>query len=703
MSGLFHAPPCLSALLLLLAALPAVSQAADPVTTRTDEVGCMLNEWAAKGTAAGLSRLTYENRDDAHSPLPAHLWPGLKTHTFTEEERASGRFKGPATLVREVPVIGNCSMAAPADQGGSLPRIYFMSPGGIGFLAKQYFSNQLFVYPEHHDHDPGGNGIGGWGDLFPLNSPCLLISQGSSGSDQPFLQALFSTAAAFAPDVQRTLIERRLLAPTLQLLLRRHARGIISDADYLTGKAHPVVFDAARLDELQMVMAANRMTPGGIPPVTLIDIEEETAAEPGIHFFEPDTPHPWQLATSPVSIARLFRANTDRYECTISIRAGGDLLARPLTHKAVVLQGDPALVEIQPDSNGRRFRLSIQWQPPEKTTPLDSAIRSHRVDVGFFADNGVSLSSPAIFSLFMLPNERRFFDDKGRLTEICYQAANPDIGLPTEDTDLRWIAAMQAMIQPADSLPGTLAERALEAPERAWFRVTLSRLSVLRDRLEKLEQDPAPEAKGRATRQRKDLEAAIRESLATILPGTREQTARRTLDIAFHSIARFADLYPSFHREIDALAAQSPHANALPALKAEVQKLIDWGVLQRHADGRFLPAHDKEKRPPAETYYLSAMNLTVLSHALYPRALNRQPGPAWVDPRLTTRKAWRDVFRYDESSGNRLGWTRHMTGKTLRFDAQGRLMPETPDQTAAPMPVTYFPDPATGLRFEPAK
>lgn len=701
MSGLFHALPRLIAPLLVASA--SVAHAADPITTRTDEVGKLLNEWAAKGTAAGLSRLTYENRDDAHSALPTHLWPGLNVYAFTEQERTSGRFKSLATVIRDTPTLGNCSMAAPADQGGSLPRIYFMDPAGSTFLAKQYLSNQLFVYPEHQDHDPGGNGIGGWGDLFPLNTPSLLITQGSSGSDQPFLQALLSTAAAFTPDVQRTLIERRLLAPTLQYLLRRHYRPVQSEADYLTGKAHPVVFDATQLDELSMVLAANRMTPGAIPPVALIAIKDETSFAPGPHFFEPDSPHPWQLATTPVAIARLFRGNQARYEATITTQASGDLLARPLTLKAVVLQGDAGLIQIQPDSSGRNFRLSIRWQPPEKTTPESGLIRSHRVDIGFFADNGVALSAPALFSLYLLPNERRFYDSKDRLTEICYQAANPDLGLPIDDTDPRWVEVIQTMTQSADTLPGTLIERALEAPERAWFRVTHSRLRVLQDQLGKLKKDPAPESKKALAKHQQRLAEAIKESLTTILPGSRKLTARQTIDTAFQSIARFADLYPSFQREIDALASESPQTNSVAALKAEVQKLIDWGVLIRQTDGKLSPAHAKENRPPAESYYLSALNLTVLSQALYPRALKRQPGPAWVDPRLTTRKAWRDVLHYDDTTGALLGWTRHLAGQTQRFDAQGRWLLESADGLPTPVRVAYFPDPATGLRFEPVK
>ncbi len=152
---------------------------AQPVTTRTDDVAKQLNEWFVNGTAAGLKAITYENRDGQHSPLNTAQYPLLQVFKGTETD------KGAATQVRNTPTLGNCSMASGADQLGCLPRLYMMDPGGNRFLAQQYLSNNLFIYPEHQDHD-----IGGYGDRLPLNTPCLLISQGSSFTDQPFLQAL---------------------------------------------------------------------------------------------------------------------------------------------------------------------------------------------------------------------------------------------------------------------------------------------------------------------------------------------------------------------------------------------------------------------------------------------------------------------------------------------------------------------------------
>ena len=164
------------------------------VTKRDDATGKLLNEWYNDGTAAGLAAITYENRDGQHSALNTGLYPQLQV--FEHNTSLSGPDKGPAARLRLGPTLGNCSMAAPAVSGGSLPRFFMMDPGRGGqFLMMQYLANNLFIYPEHQDYDIGANGVGGYGDMYPTNTPAVLISQGSSGSDQLFLQAVLSTLA----------------------------------------------------------------------------------------------------------------------------------------------------------------------------------------------------------------------------------------------------------------------------------------------------------------------------------------------------------------------------------------------------------------------------------------------------------------------------------------------------------------------------
>ena len=77
------------------------------------------------------------------------------------------------------------------------------------------------------------------GDLFPANTPYLLVSRGSSGSDKPFLEALALTYAAFRPDTKARLVAEDLLVPTVQMVFRRSLQNVRSRDDYFSGAAHP--------------------------------------------------------------------------------------------------------------------------------------------------------------------------------------------------------------------------------------------------------------------------------------------------------------------------------------------------------------------------------------------------------------------------------------------------------------------------------
>ena len=70
----------------------------------------------------------------------------------------------------------------------------------------------------------------------------------------------------------------------------------------------------------------------------------------------------------------------------------------------------------------------------------------------------------------------------------------------------------------------------------------------------------------------------------------------------------------------------------------------------------------------------------------------------YVDPRLTARKRWRDVYEYDEA-GTLTGWRRHLDGKWIDFTAYGSRILKR-DASGAPIevaPVQYFINKKTGL------
>jgi len=652
---------------------PALSAHAQ-ITTRTDAVGKKLNEWHATGTAAGLGAVTYENRDGQHSPLNVAEYPQLRVFL---PDAASGPPIGPSSILRLLPMVGNSSMAAAATSGGSLPRLYQMDPNGMKFLMMQYLANNLMIYPEHQDHDLGANGIGGYGDLFPSNNCCMIISQGSSGSDQPFLQAVVSAIAAFPPETQAQLIRNRILMPTVQAIFRFSNKGVVKPEDYYSGSAHPVVFDSAQLDEAKMVQLAHEMTPEKVPPLVQMEVVEETAIVPGKHSFESPKTLSHKLADTPVAISRILRGSVDEYGMILHLGKTADMLNRPVQMRFQLLQGDPQRVRIDHAGTGPYTRLRVRWTPPLMTS---TGIRSHRVDIGIFATNGVSVSAPAIISFYMLPNEQRFYNEQGQLAEIDYHAPNPDLGLPTQGADMRWLRLMLDVSVAGDGLRSRLMEKLLTRAER---QATQAQWIPLNDRLQVITAlEAKPDKKDSAGKLRAGLEKDLQKALSAPLVGDQSLSLKATFMRAFDQLAAFTDLYPSFQKELTRLSATSLKKTAADDIQREVRRLIDLGILIEQASGHVSTVTAPDKLSSAERAYLRGLNLVIISQTLFPETLDRSSAPAWVDPRLTTPKPWRDVFRYDPSTGQRLGWIRHQAGRTYAFDSEGRVKPDGPKKPA---------------------
>lgn len=659
--------------------------AQQPVTTRADSVARQLNEWFASGTAAGLQAITYENRDGGHSPLNTAQYPQLQVFKGAET--------GAATQLRQQPTLGNCSMASAATQLGSLPRLYMMDPGGNRFLAQQYLSNNLFVYPEHQDYDIGANGVGGYGDLLPLNTPCLLISQGSSFTDQPFLQAMLDAAAALPPATQKLLIEKRLLMPVLQSIFRRSNKMITTPEDYFTGKAHPPVFDGAQIDAEKMTRIAHEMTPEKIPPVVLMSILEETQVEAGKNYFELPGAYPVKLADTPVSIARVMRGNTAEHGMLISLEKTLNPHKGPLQVRAAILQGDPRFVRIESTPGKAVMRVRVRWQPPLLAT---TGIRSHRIDIGFFADNG-AISAPAILSFYMLPNEMHFYDEQGRVAEIHYQTHNPDFGLPVSAQDPRWIKIMLAFSLKDTNLRGRLLDQILTPAERGGLQKLYLELNPQATALAAIERDD--KRKEEAAKLRAKLGNAVSAALTTRVIEKSPLTARGAVEKVLHAIANFYPFYLGSQRELDALAANSSKSTAVADVRAELHRLIMQGVLVEQASGQIDTMSPPDQLSLGERYMLSGLNLTLLSQVLFPDVLDRSAAPAYVSPRLTTPKPWRDVYRYDPDSGALAGWIRYADARIANFDAAGRYQPDGPKGGA--IPVIYLKNASDQLTWQP--
>ena len=215
-------------------------------------------------------------------------------------------------------VFGNSSTSAGVNSGGSNVRTYYVNPQGLPFLYAEYTHNNIYMYPEHCDHRPGHNGTPNHGDLYPTNTPFLITSQGSSGSDEPFMHAVPYTLAAFRPEVKKKLVESGTLMPTVQMTLRSSNNHLKDPAEYLTGKAHPSVFEGAWVDPLKMVKMANDITLETIPPLVQLKVIEEDPATPGVDYFEDGVSE--KLADTPAVIARIFRSSIWSRRMVVSAR-----------------------------------------------------------------------------------------------------------------------------------------------------------------------------------------------------------------------------------------------------------------------------------------------------------------------------------------------------------------------------------------------
>ena len=364
----------------------------------------LLRRLYAEGKAAGNHGDFYENRDRGHSRLGPRAHPQMTPITYAPEVRSLG-YGLALDLQFDAPVLGNSSTAL---TGGrfwrSLPRMALTSRGDVGpsALFQNYVAGQIHVYPEHRDNDPNR------GDVIPANTPYYLISQGSSGSDQPHLQAVAMILAGFSPETKARLRETGLLGPTVQMVYRRARRNVLSRAAYLSGVAHPTVFRDETIDLAGMVVLANAIAPGDIPPVVRLDMVEEDMAREGIDFYGEGMRE--QLFDTPSAIARVWRSRAGRRVMTVSAAQTRDPNGRPLSFTWAVLRGDPARTRIEPlTPDGSQARITVDWQGPRPVSGQPKVL-SQRVDIGVFAHNGVYDSAPAFVSILLPRHETRVYE-----------------------------------------------------------------------------------------------------------------------------------------------------------------------------------------------------------------------------------------------------------------------------------------------------
>lgn len=666
-----------------------------PIAVKGSEIGDMLRKWYANGTAAGNMGDYYDNRDGGHSLLNLTPYPQLQKIEYTEEQIKTHQNWSLQKKILPQVVFGNSSTSASPNQGGSNSRNYYASSGGLAFLFKQYVSNNLYIYPEHRDHDPGHNGIGGYGDIFPTNTPYLITSQGSSGSDQPFMRAMPYVLAAFRPEVKKRLSQTGMLMPTIQMILRINNPQLLSSKDYLTGKAHPTVFPGAIVNTQGMVAMAHGITLSDMPPIALIKAVKEDTPVNGIDYFEPELTE--KLADTPAVIARVFRGANYYRKIVISAEDSRDLNNRLLKFYWVVLRGDPKRIKIEYRNPSRSVaEITIPYQ---ERTPIadDPQLESNRIDIGVFVHNGAYYSPPAFVTFYTLDTEARAYGSDGRPLEIAYGAGTATVSVAD------WNAFFDALTSPSESWPNTflrgqfgpgeIAELNKSANEFRSVHATLLAAQEMQAKAAAAQKmaSTSPDAGKKAAAEllaaqkrvneaRKAERQVLEKKIPSLKLGT-EDLVQRMLD----SLLRDPTFWSINAKTLERLC-ESAGKQALEKFSQIQKRLIQFGVADNSAGNSFrLTPLLKGDAPLAQrlTRYekglIERLNAIVLSQIVFPGIVADEWRGNYVDFRITSAKDWRDVYRYS-SDGTPTGWMRHQSDGKMEFNAEGLLILEKDSQ-----------------------
>ncbi len=365
---------------------------ATPICNSGSAICIFLTEKYSQGLASGNTGDYYHNADGQHSSLSGaatdHPQVTIMTPTYGFV----------STVDQNKVIVGNASLAYTSLPGTiSLPRYWIRSSNGANILYQQYINNNAFWYPEHRDHDET--------DDYHAMLPSVSNSQGSSGSEIDEVKKFFWTLAAFQPETKSKLIEKGLLMPTIQMIMRRTR--VNSNTEYLSGQAHPNAFDNYD-NAMAMVQMANEILPTEIPPMVQLQITEDTyTGIKGKNYF--DYINNQQLYETPVSISRLWKNFNYTQKMRISAKNSYDTNERLLTYHWVILRGNPEHIRITPlDDKSTEVLIEIDYH--HKTMIPNSTRNTNLVVIGAFVHNGIYYSAPGFITSYTLPNEERTYN-----------------------------------------------------------------------------------------------------------------------------------------------------------------------------------------------------------------------------------------------------------------------------------------------------
>jgi hypothetical protein len=358
-------------------ALERRAEPADVCPDTTAPTDCIAALVAASA-AAGYAGLSYHCMDDGHAAYDTSAMPGIEVQVNQAAASQDPWHADPARIL-----VGNQSQAYNFGDGWmSIPRI-----GTISYLDSFWLASKLFLWPEHRDH--------GYADFYAWQTPTLIFSQGSSGTELDEVGKLLHILAAFPGAARAAMHDAGFLMPAT-VFVHRRAR-VASDLEYLAPPAHPPAFidaDTARAG----IRLANAIVAGETPPIARLAVEDAAIpqewADAGFGQLETS---PFALTWSSPALPAAPPAGT--FSVTVDLSNSADLNDRPLLYFARVVRGDPAHIRVT-QLDAARFRVESEWPLEVAENVAAQSRTSRRATVAFVAHNGLYPSAPSFLSVF---------------------------------------------------------------------------------------------------------------------------------------------------------------------------------------------------------------------------------------------------------------------------------------------------------------
>ena len=338
----------------------------------------------AKARDGGNVGDLYMNRDGMHSSIAVTNFPGLTPVRFDQE----GRDRKLDLLIPNVlfpyPCFINCSMAyTSGPYWRSVSRSMVTTDlVHLKTLVKMYLSNQVLVTPSNADTAPVGTN----GDVFASITPYWMTTAGRSWSDLPYLQAALEVSRTLPRQTKSELVQKGLLAPTIQTLIRKSLTGVSSEDDYLTAKAHPTALPPKGVDLVRLKALAAALTPAAIPPLAVISVKPDSV----------ESKSPWPELTYGTAFAWAFVLRADADVRTFDVSARGASY-----FKFVQTHGQGVDVTIVPKA-GDAVQVVLR---PKGMSP------TNRVDIAVFGRNdGTGWGAPSYISFARMDPKAAYSD-----------------------------------------------------------------------------------------------------------------------------------------------------------------------------------------------------------------------------------------------------------------------------------------------------